>query len=186
MAGNRRGEKLYTDVYGSRSKLRAFSRTATVSTVFNELNPSCNATRSSKQSALPLSSALRSCVLNQSQTFAIVCDMQQRNDAYHETFGCLRRYSSRHIFNCRSNALRVGVTTSPHKIRSRLPTLVGSVSDSVRTNLRYSSSLNSRKPIALDIATPTVGVAEEGLGRFYNTEDARGCGTGFGIVFSRS
>ena len=41
---------------------------------------------------------------------------------------------------------------------------------SVRINVRYSSSLNSRNPIGLDIATPTVEVAEEGhriLGRCF-------------------
>jgi len=47
------------------------------------------------------------------------------------------------------------------RIRSRFPALINSSSESVRINLRYSSSLNSRNPIGLDIATLTVGVAEE-------------------------
>ena len=40
-------------------------------------------------------------------------------------------------------------------MRSRFPALINSSSDNVRINLRYSSSLNSRKPIALDITAPS-------------------------------
>ena len=46
---------------------------------------------------------------------------------------------------------------SPHKLRSRFPALTSSSSERVWINLRYSSSLNSRNAIALDIGCSLAG-----------------------------
>jgi hypothetical protein len=67
-------------------------------------------------------------------------------------------------------------TTSPHKPRSRFPVLTSSSSERVWINLRYSSSLNSRNAIGLDIATPGSGVVEERkkiLARWLGSIDSR-------------
>src|SRR5262249_2658329 len=65
-------------------------------------------------------------------------------------FGRLRRYSSRQILSSISNTHgSPALTTLPTRLRSFLPSLTRSSSDSVRTWSRYSSSSNSRKAIGL-------------------------------------
>src|SRR5215472_19095369 len=67
-----------------------------------------------------------------------------------QNFGCLRRYSSRHILNSMSNTHGgPALTTLPTRLRSFVPSLTRSSSESVRTWLRYSSSSNSRNAIGL-------------------------------------